>query len=235
MSLRLVHCLGYCQIPPSFKSRRRFGVPTGGPFDGESATIAQRLANTEDPCFELAFGEADFIADQPARVAVIGAIGSISLNGKSMREAAFDVNPSDTIRVQVGRFGARLYVACGSQTNTHPVALSDPLESLSNQEIRVMPGPQSHMFPQRLNELTVSPTLDRIGIRCEKTDLTHQFELPSEPACVGAIQITPDGTPIILGPDGPTIGGYPKIAVVVESDLNKIGQLRPGQMFRLTY
>jgi urea carboxylase len=53
--------------------------------------------------------------------------------------------------------------------------------------------------------------------------------MESEPSCVGAVQITPDGTPIVLGPDGPTIGGYPKIAVVCSADIWKLAQLRPGQ------
>jgi allophanate hydrolase subunit 2 len=75
----------------------------------------------------------------------------------------------------------------------------------------------------------VSTRLDRVGIRLDGHRSAHTVELPSEPACVGCIQITPDGTPIILGPDGPTIGGYPKAAVVISADLDRLGQLRPGQ------
>jgi allophanate hydrolase subunit 2 len=55
------------------------------------------------------------------------------------------------------------------------------------------------------------------------------LELPSEPAVFGAIQVTPNGTPIILGPDGPTIGGYPKPYVVCQADLPKLAHLRTGQ------
>jgi allophanate hydrolase subunit 2 len=52
---------------------------------------------------------------------------------------------------------------------------------------------------------------------------------------VGAIQIANSGIPMILGPDGPTIGGYPKAAVVVSADLDRVGQMRPGDKvsFRL--
>ena len=54
----------------------------------------------------------------------------------------------------------------------------------------------------------------------------------SEPVCPGAVQVTRDGQCIILGVDGQTIGGYPKIAHVISADLDKIGQLRPTQRLR---
>jgi allophanate hydrolase subunit 2 len=53
-------------------------------------------------------------------------------------------------------------------------------------------------------------------------------ELVSEPVAPGAIQVTQDGQLIILGVDGQTIGGYPKVAQVISADLDLVGQLRPG-------
>jgi antagonist of KipI len=53
-------------------------------------------------------------------------------------------------------------------------------------------------------------------------------ELLSEPVCPGAVQATRDGQCVILGVDGQTIGGYPKIAQLISADLDKLGQLRPG-------
>jgi allophanate hydrolase subunit 2 len=50
----------------------------------------------------------------------------------------------------------------------------------------------------------------------------------SEPVCPGIVQVTPDGQCIILGVDGQTIGGYPKLFQVIQADLDRIGQLRPG-------
>jgi allophanate hydrolase subunit 2 len=52
--------------------------------------------------------------------------------------------------------------------------------------------------------------------------------MTSEPVAPGAIQITNEGQPIILGVDGQTIGGYAKIAHVIRADLDRLGQLRPG-------
>ena len=48
----------------------------------------------------------------------------------------------------------------------------------------------------------------------------------------GALQVPPNGLPILLGPDHPTTGGYPVIAVVCSEDLWLAGQLRPGEMVR---
>ena len=54
-------------------------------------------------------------------------------------------------------------------------------------------------------------------------------EMVSEPVCPGAVQVTRDGQCIILGVDGQTIGGYPKIAQIISADLDALGQLRPGE------
>ena len=56
----------------------------------------------------------------------------------------------------------------------------------------------------------------------------------SEAVAPGAVQVTNEGLPIILGIDGQTIGGYPKIAHVIRADLDFIAQLRPGQSLRLS-
>ena len=50
----------------------------------------------------------------------------------------------------------------------------------------------------------------------------------SEPVCPGTVQVTNDGQCIVLGVDGQTIGGYPKVAHVVRADLDLLAQLRPG-------
>jgi len=49
----------------------------------------------------------------------------------------------------------------------------------------------------------------------------------------GAIEIPPNGEPIILGPDHPTTGGYPVIGVVADRHLDQCAQLRPGQWVTL--
>lgn len=106
--------------------------------------------------------------------------------------------------------------------------------------MRVLPGPQHDWFlnPRELTEMiyTVQPASDRMGIRLAGQSLTRRVgELPSEPVAPGAVQVTNDGQPVILGADGQTIGGYPKVAHVIRADLDKLGQLRPGDRLRFTF
>jgi allophanate hydrolase subunit 2 len=101
--------------------------------------------------------------------------------------------------------------------------------------LRCLAGPQADWFDDRffLHAYRVTPASDRMGIRLDGVPLPMpQRELVSEPVAPGAIQITNDGKPIILGVDGQTIGGYPKLAHVISADLDALGQLRPGDTVR---
>jgi antagonist of KipI len=82
-------------------------------------------------------------------------------------------------------------------------------------------------------EYRVSAASDRTGYKLEGTALANSAgTLPSEASCPGAIQIPGDGLPIALMADAPTVGGYPKIAVVAEADLPIIAQRSPGETIR---
>lgn len=83
---------------------------------------------------------------------------------------------------------------------------------------------------------SVSPRSDRTGVRLDGAvlDRVERRELPSEGMLPGAVQVSPDGAPTILGPDHPVTGGYPVVAVVVDASLDALAQLRPGQRVRLT-
>jgi allophanate hydrolase subunit 2 len=50
----------------------------------------------------------------------------------------------------------------------------------------------------------------------------------------GAIEVPPSGAPIVLGPDHPTTGGYPVIAVVLHADLGRFHARRLGATIRFT-
>jgi len=102
--------------------------------------------------------------------------------------------------------------------------------------LRVVEGPQADWFhPEEFypGEFVVTPASNRMGIRLRGEPLTLPGrELVSEPVCPGSVQVTRDGQCIVLGVDGQTIGGYPKIAQVISADLDKLGQLRPGETIR---
>jgi biotin-dependent carboxylase-like uncharacterized protein len=99
-----------------------------------------------------------------------------------------------------------------------------------------LPGLQATWFDERAfyaQTFTVTPASNRMGIRLRGKPLAMPaVEMVSEPVCPGTVQVTNDGQCIILGVDGQTIGGYPKIAQVIQADLDALGQLRPGQQVR---
>ncbi|MGA8245815.1 MAG: allophanate hydrolase subunit 2 family protein, partial [Nocardioides sp.] len=78
---------------------------------------------------------------------------------------------------------------------------------------------------------TVSSHSDRIGLRLEgdPLPLARTDELPSEGIVLGAVQVPPDGRPVVFLADHPTTGGYPVVAVVEKADLWQCAQLRPGE------
>lgn len=102
--------------------------------------------------------------------------------------------------------------------------------------VRVLEGPQRDWFAGGSffeYTYTVSSASNRIGLRLHGPRLPQPAqELLSEPVAPGAVQITHNGLPIVLGVDGQTIGGYPKIAHVIRADLDWLGQLRPGSSVR---
>ena len=109
-------------------------------------------------------------------------------------------------------------------------------------ELRLIPGPRDDWFsdPDALvrTDWLVSERSDRVGVRLLGTALAHHHperQLPSEGATRGAVQVPPDGRPVILGPDHPVTGGYPVIGVLLDADTDRLAQLRPGQPVRLRW
>ena len=106
--------------------------------------------------------------------------------------------------------------------------------------IRIILGPQNDFFsPEAIDTLTnnpytVTPAVDRMGMRLDGPRLTHTrgFNITSDGTAPGAIQVPGDGFPIILMADRQTTGGYPKIGCVISSDLATVARLRPGDTVR---
>ena len=103
--------------------------------------------------------------------------------------------------------------------------------------LRVLPGPEANQWPPNaLFEQTwkVSQEANRMGIRLEGSPLSRlcKQEMLSEPVLPGTIQVNHAGLPMILGVGAQTIGGYPRIGVVIRADQDAMGQLRPGDSVR---
>ena len=105
--------------------------------------------------------------------------------------------------------------------------------------VRIARGPQADLFDDEAwntlteTEFAVSTASDRTGYKLKGKAVSDSAgNLPSDASCQGAIQIPGDGTPIVLMADAPTVGGYPKIAVVAEADLPILAQRSPGEIVR---
>jgi antagonist of KipI len=106
---------------------------------------------------------------------------------------------------------------------------------------RILPGPHgvglfgAPAWQRFLTEpFRVERTSDRTGYRLAGPPLADGplGTLPSEPMCAGAVQVATGGQAIVLMADGPTVGGYPVIAVVSSTDLSILAQRQPGEEVR---
>jgi antagonist of KipI len=109
--------------------------------------------------------------------------------------------------------------------------------------IRVTPSLQSDWFDQetlarfRRQAFTVTDQSNRSGLRLAGEPIlrTNQDELITEGVALGAVQVPPNGQPIILFVDQQTTGGYPKIANVIAADMSRVGQLCPRDEVRFQF
>jgi biotin-dependent carboxylase-like uncharacterized protein len=108
--------------------------------------------------------------------------------------------------------------------------------------LRVLPGPRADWFSGDAiaalcaTAYTVGEASNRIGLRLAGEALvrSREGELASEGMVLGAVQVPPDGKPVVLLADHPVTGGYPVVAVVRVEDLAQCAQLRPGDQVRFT-
>ena len=114
-----------------------------------------------------------------------------------------------------------------------------PVLAESPVTLRCLPGTQADWFdPTDVAGPTFAVTAasNRMGWRLTGPPLRRPSrEMVSEAVAPGAVQVANDGLPIVLGPDGQTIGGYPKAAHVIDADLDRLGQLRPGDEVRFAF
>jgi allophanate hydrolase len=105
-----------------------------------------------------------------------------------------------------------------------------------------MLGPQQgHFQPESIaafqdQEWEATAEQDRMGLRLRGTALAHlnsaAADIVSDAVTPGAIQVPANGQPIVLLADSQTVGGYPKIATVIQADLPKLAHMKPGTRLR---
>lgn len=131
----------------------------------------------------------------------------------------------------------------GPAPATGPAALDVPPARRCD-GLRVAPGPRADWFADdaltvlRTTQWRALPASDRVALRLDGPPLPRvragesAAELASEGLVLGAVQVPPDGRPIVFLADHPTTGGYPVIAVVDPADLWQCAQARPGDPVR---
>ncbi|WP_461537045.1 5-oxoprolinase subunit C family protein [Spongorhabdus nitratireducens] len=103
-------------------------------------------------------------------------------------------------------------------------------------QLRVIESYQQDQFSAQQKQqfynstFTISPDSNRMGCRLKGNPVLAGAQgIISEGIALGAIQIPPDGQPVILMNDRQTLGGYSKLGCVARMDLPKLAQARPGQ------
>jgi KipI family sensor histidine kinase inhibitor len=103
--------------------------------------------------------------------------------------------------------------------------------------VRVVMGPQDHLFAAEAQRRFLSETWavaagsDRVGCRLDGPPVRPEgpAEIVSDGMVPGCVQVAADGKPMVMLADGPTTGGYPKIATVISADVGRVAQLVPGE------
>ncbi|MGH1562314.1 biotin-dependent carboxyltransferase family protein [Mumia sp. DW29H23] len=108
--------------------------------------------------------------------------------------------------------------------------------------LRVVRGPRDEWVrdPDGLVRTgwTAASQSDRVGMRLDGPRLALAVtdrQLPSEGAYRGAVQVPPSGQPVVFLADHPVTGGYPVVGVVVDADVDRAAQVRPGQRLRMRW
>jgi biotin-dependent carboxylase-like uncharacterized protein len=199
-------------------------------------TVAGRAAGLDAPV-SLAAGDELVLGIPPvglrSYVAVRGGIDVPPVLGSRSTDLLSGLGPP------VLRAGDTL--AIGTDAAEEPVVDVAPVAAPADRPVlRVLPGPRRDWLAAEAwtrlttQPWTVSADSDRVGLRLTGPRLERACddELPSEGLVTGAVQVPPDGAPVLFLADHPVTGGYPVLAVVVTADLPAVAQLRPGDEMR---
>ena len=247
-------------IAGSVVDRGRFGLAwlghsRGGAADVASLSLANRLVGNPEAMAGLeTSGGLALRLGEPSMVAIAGAVAELTVDGGAALGWGSPVVLPAGAQLRVGRLldGARLYLAIrGGVTRVADELIvgDDPATSAATQaaprpvlmtRLRVWPGPRRDWFEPEVWGSLLTATFDvtstsRVGVRLSGPGLRRRDDdqqLPSEGLVEGAIQVPPDGQPIIMLADHPTTGGYPVIAVIDPADVHHAAQAAPGTTLR---
>lgn len=241
-------------------AHRRFGVPLGGPLDRESYVELSRTCEV-NTVLELLAGSIELTVTRGSTwFATNGEAARLLRTGDVAR---FEAKPSLTRLIALGGeprvapvLGSRSSILGFAWAGRlgRPLAKGD---AITIDEVARMPTDVARSFdahdvsettlafePMDDNaaasldgaRLEIGATSSRVGTRLHGLGAVASSGTPSgesHPMVPGAIQQTPDGTLILLGPDSATLGGYPLVGFLPEQARSELARLRPGRSVRL--
>jgi KipI family sensor histidine kinase inhibitor len=134
----------------------------------------------------------------------------------------------------------RDFIPVGAEEGVEAASARPMADDPGSEVLAVDPGPHLSRFPEGAldallaTEWRVSRLGDRVGVRLEGGQIPRDrpdLALPV-PMRRGAVQVSTDGTPIVLGPDHPATGGYPVLAILRRSAQEALARRRPGDAAR---
>ncbi len=144
-----------------------------------------------------------------------------------------------------GKLGSRLEAGASLQSGVPAGTASRiPKESLglrTTNIVPILPGLHTGQFSARdrlriaESEYKITPESNRMGIHLRGPEIAPLSVKRSAPVLPGTIQIPRTGQPIVLGPEGPTTGGYPQIGILCRISWTKLAETRPGSSVRFEW
>ena len=196
----------------------------------------------EGKCFQSYFLENE---DQIDIISTINSVfGYLAVEGGFQIKKVWDsysVNTKAKVGPNNGKkfsLGEKIYIKNSKVKNFVKKKIN--YEKPLNQNIKIIKGTNFDYFSEEAKnkffkeEFLVTNLSDRMGMRLEgpKLDNIVNTNIKSEGLVKGVVQVPADGNPIILFSDHGSIGGYPKIAVVITADHDMTAQLIPGSKIK---
>jgi 5-oxoprolinase (ATP-hydrolysing) subunit C len=221
------------------RANRSAGNASDAPAIEVCGRLVVRAEGTCDVATDRQFtvlspGEELLVESEPRRVAYLAIAGGV--------EAPLVLGGRGTLLCAgIGRLLRAGDVIAASNATADAAGSDETIVDVDRDApIRIVAGPDRDAFADTaLGTLTstpyrVLPSSNRVGTRLGGPLITRVagYRETSRPMIRGAIEVPADGQPIVLGPEHPTTGGYPLVAVVASADLGRLFATRLGGAIR---
>ncbi|MGO4187814.1 carboxyltransferase domain-containing protein [Pseudarthrobacter sp. TAF60_1] len=171
----------------------------------------------------------------------------LAIRGGAEAEAVLGSRSTDTMSgIGPAPLAAGQLLGAGVATSSNVVGSPELQPEFPDAGVTVLdivPGPRSDWFDAAALESLcgqdwlVTPRSNRVGMRLngEPLSRSRDGELASEGTVAGALQIPPEGQPVLFQADHPITGGYPVIGVVVDHQLDLAAQIPIGGSIRFRW